>query len=150
MRPQHPVRRPGDLDDLAVRDEIGHPARGGLHRQEPVGVAVHDERRDVDLPQVVAEVGDPRGRARRGSDRRGRRADVPAVAHDLLGDAVPERLVEVVEVAVELSQVREAVGLDARHRAGDVAALEDSLRVVVGVEQERRDGTEEHRLADVG
>src|SRR5438093_205617 len=57
VRPADVVRATLHGDDRHVRDEFAEPSGGGLERQDAVLRAVEDQRRDVDLRQVVAEVG---------------------------------------------------------------------------------------------
>src|SRR5947207_2873890 len=58
--PADVVRATLDRDDRYVRDELAEPCGGGLEGEDAVLGTVEDQRRDVDLGQVVAEVGEPR------------------------------------------------------------------------------------------
>ena len=59
VRPQHAVRTARQLDELDVLDHLRLPSRGGVRRQDAVGIAVQDERRHRVLGDVLAEVLDP-------------------------------------------------------------------------------------------
>ena len=52
-----------DGDVARALHRLGQRLRGGRDRQNPVGVAVHDEGRDVDLRDDLPEVGVSRSRA---------------------------------------------------------------------------------------
>src|SRR5262245_35990847 len=52
----HPVRRPADHDQLAVRHQLRRALTGRLDRYDLIIVAVQDQHRHVDLLQVVAVV----------------------------------------------------------------------------------------------
>src|SRR6185437_6018539 len=53
------VRAALDGDEREILDQRGQPGGGGRIRQDPVGVPVDEQSRDVDLGQVGAEVGEP-------------------------------------------------------------------------------------------
>src|SRR3974390_2310740 len=98
VSPGDGVRTALDDDELHVVDQAGQPLAGIGVGQDPVGVALHSQYRDVDLGQVAAEVGLP------GADARDRRrggsggGDVPAGLERLVADQGAAEYVDVVEV----------------------------------------------------
>jgi hypothetical protein len=60
VRPADVVRATLDRHDRHVCDQFAEPCGGRLERQDPVVRAVECQGRDVDLRQVLAEVGQPR------------------------------------------------------------------------------------------
>ena len=91
-------------DEVHVRDEAGQSLAGLVERQNPVGVTLDDQYRDVDLRQVGTEVGLP---GRHAGDRRDgghRDGHVKAGAVGLVADAVAAELVDVVEEVEESFQ----------------------------------------------
>src|SRR5215470_2902889 len=85
VRPDHAVGAPLHHDEADVPERRLQRERGGGQREDPVGFAVDDERRDVDVREALPEVGAPGGDAgehrQRGRGRRG----VPAVPGRVAG-----------------------------------------------------------------
>jgi hypothetical protein len=139
------VRPALDDDELHVVDQAGQPLAGVGVGQDPVGVALHGQHRDVDLGQVVAEVGLP------GADARYRRrggsggGDVPAGLERLVADQGAAEHVDVVEVVEKPLHPRRGIcsgGLDEPvEQAG-----RQPFGVVAGLQQERRDRGHQHAL----
>jgi len=142
VRPAQAVTCALDGDVLTAADELVRTGAAGLDRQDAVCRAVQDEDRDVDLPQVVAEVLVPRGHA--GDSPLGRGADrgVPRVLHHLGADQGAERLVQVEEVLVPLGEVGRAVG---GQRGRDLVEylLRHGGRRLRGLEQVRGDARDD-------
>jgi hypothetical protein len=116
-------------------------------RQDPVGAAVHDQHRDVDLWQVGPEVGMPRRHAGDGPGRGCADRRVPGVPDGFGADPAAERLIEVIEVLVPLGEVGEPVGGQRR-----LDLIENLLRDAVGrlgsLQQVRRDAGHDSGPAD--
>ena len=102
--------------------------------------------RDVDLPEVGAEVGQPGADAGVGRERRGTDRNIEARLPGTVADPGAAEDVEVVEVVEEALEERVAI-LDDRRLDPFEDLTVDALRVVVGLEHERRDRPEQHRLA---
>jgi hypothetical protein len=147
VRPADVVRAAVDADDVDVRDELGQPVGGRGDRQDPVLRAVDHQGRHVDLREIVAEVGQPAVDADVRRVRRGAGGDLEARLPRLLADAVGRKRVDVAEVVEEALEERVAVLADRRLELLEDLPV-DALRVVVALEQERREGSEQHRLAD--
>src|SRR5713226_829345 len=124
------VRAAFDGDELQVLDQSGQPGGGGRVGQDPVGVAVHQQHRDVDVRKVAAEVGQPRVDARVGGVGGGGHGDVVAVVQEILEVRRP---------------VRDHGRLDPVEHG-----LVHAVGVVGGLEQERRDGAHQHRFTYPG
>jgi len=59
MGPENTVRTALQLDELDAFDLLRQPTASDLDRQNAVRITVHDERRHVDAPDVLAEILDP-------------------------------------------------------------------------------------------
>src|SRR5580704_2491476 len=105
VSPGDVVRAALDRDERQVLDQGGQPGGGGRVGQDPVGVAVDEQGRDVDLGQVGAEVGQPRVHAGVGGVRGGADGDDEAVLPGLVADPGAAQHVGVVEVVQEVLEV---------------------------------------------
>jgi hypothetical protein len=135
------VRACVDLDEADVLDQPGQATAGGVDGQDAVLGALDHQNRDVDLGQVGTEVGQPGRNAGHAGVGRRPAGDVEARLPGLVADAGATELVDVVEVVEEVFEVGVPVGLRRRHETVE-DALVDTLGVVVGLEQERRDRAE--------
>ncbi len=100
---------PSTGTSVQIGDQRRQPRRGGVERQDPVLGAVDDERRDVDLRQVAAEVGQPGVDARVGRVRGRAGGDVEARLPGPVADPAAAEDVDVVEVVEEVLEVGVAV-----------------------------------------
>src|SRR5262245_12152720 len=83
VRPVETVRRVFQDDELAVLDRRLRPLPRHLERDDPIGVSVDDERGDVELREILPEVGQPGRDAGDRAGRRGAGGDVPGSANEL-------------------------------------------------------------------
>src|SRR5659263_266846 len=90
-------------------DQLGGPESRGSDGQNPVRIAVNDQRGHVDATQVVAEVLMPCWYAGEAGRGRGAGCDVPAGLHRLFADALAEQEVGVVEILEEIGEERVTV-----------------------------------------
>ena len=72
-------------------DQLGGSKSRGSDRQNPVRIAVNDQRGHVDATQIVAEVLMPCRHAGEAGRGRGAGSDVPAGLHRLFADALTEQ-----------------------------------------------------------
>ncbi len=72
-------------------NQLGGPDSRSSDRQNPVRIAVNDQRWDVDAGQVFAEVFMPGWHARKTGRGRGAGSDVPAGLDGLFADALAEQ-----------------------------------------------------------
>src|SRR5262245_61839670 len=103
-----------DLDHAQIGDQTLAPQPGGCEsqREDPIGRTVNGQDRDVDLGQVVAEVGQPRVDARVGSVWPATGGHLEARVQSLRADPLRHGHVRVVEVADERLEEVVAVGDD--------------------------------------
>src|SRR6476660_7361905 len=142
VSPADVVRTALDRDESAIGNQRREPRGGRVERKDAVLGAVHNEYRDVDLRQVRPEVGQPGIDACVGREWRGAGRDVEAGLPCAVADSDAAEDVDVVEVVEEVLEVRVAIVDDSRLDIGEDLAV-DALGVIVGLEQERRDGTEQ-------
>src|SRR5579872_312953 len=84
--------------ETGILDQLGGAISRSVDRQNPVCIAVNDQRRYVDALEVLAEILVPRWNTRK--TRRGGSAcgDVPASLHGLLADTLTQQEIRVVEI----------------------------------------------------
>src|ERR1700704_150411 len=112
MCPQHTVRPILQLDELDVLDHFRLATGARIGRQNPICIAVQDERRHIVARDVLAEVLDPRIDARQRAGGGCARGHVPVVFDDALAHELSAQNVIVVKVVQEVEQERGSVGLD--------------------------------------
>jgi len=148
--------RPGDVvgpvldgDERQARHQRRQSRRRGVVRQDPVGVAVDDEERHVDLREISTEVREPGVDAGVHGERAGLQRHRERGLPRGLADPGAAQDIDVEEVVEEVFEIRRPV----RHDRG-LDALEHlavhALGVVLGLEQVRRDAGHQHRPADPG
>src|SRR5207302_635436 len=142
VRPADVVWSALDLDELDVAHEAGETPAGGVDGEDAVLGALDHEQGNVDLRQVGAEVRQPGRHAREGGVRGRTGRHLEAGVPSLVADAGAVELVDVVEVVEEELEPSVAVLLDGFHEAVE-DALRYSLRVVLGLEQERWDRSDQ-------
>src|SRR5439155_22849536 len=145
MRPGDVVRPALDRDERAIGNQRRKPRGGRLERKDAVLRAVHDEYRDVDLREISPEVGQPGIDTGVAREWRGAGRDVEAGLPGAVTDSSAAEDVDVVEVVEEILEERVAIVGDGRLDVVEDLAV-DTLGVVVGLEYERRDGTETRRF----
>src|SRR5262249_29497884 len=107
-------------------------------REDAVLSPTDDQHRNVDLRQVGAEIRLPGRDARDCGDRRRVSGDVPARLIRLVADQSATELVEVVEVVQEPLHPRRAILPGGLHETIEETRWQ-ALRIITGLEQERRD-----------
>ncbi|EGJ73767.1 putative bromoperoxidase [Streptomyces sp. Tu6071] len=128
--------------EFGAGDELGRLLAGGLERDDLVVVAVHDEGGDVELLEILVEVG----------PREGVDAGHPAL-DGLVHGHEPERVLvalgDLVALAVGAEEADRGVAPELRALGEDAVldvvedALGDALGVVGALEHERRDRREQ-------
>src|SRR5438093_1032693 len=91
-------------------DQLGGAVSGGGDGENPVGVAVNDQRGHVDAGEVFAEILMPSWHACETSRGRGAGCEVPACPHGLLTDTFSKQLIGVVEIFEKLGEESVTVG----------------------------------------
>ena len=118
-----------------------------LERQDPVLLAVDDQRRHVDFRQVVTEVGQPGVDTGERRVRRHLLRDGEVRFQRRVADPLGRQFVGVEEVLEEFFEPEVAVFFDRRLDPVEDFAR-DAFLVVVGLQQEGRDDAEHRHLAD--
>jgi hypothetical protein len=98
------VRSAVHADQPHVVDQVRQPRGGGREGKQPVVGAVDDERRNVDLRDVAAEVGQPRVDTRVARKRRRAGGDLEGRLPRAIADQGAAEDVDVVEVVQEVSK----------------------------------------------
>src|ERR1022692_4101723 len=147
MCPRYAVRPISHHAQAGSLDQLGGPESRCRNRHNPVCIAVNDQRRYVNALEILAEIFMPRrhtSKTRRGG---GAGCNVPASPDGLFADALTQEDIRVVEILEKLVEERVTISDN-----GFLDAIEDSavhaLRVVRRLEQERRNGPDEYRLAN--
>src|SRR5436305_13408595 len=104
MSPNDAVRSLLNRDQAGSFDQFGGPKSRRGKRPNAVRVAVNDERRHVDAPEIFAEILVPGGHAGKTRCGRGSRGDVPASLNRLLADALTQQHIRVEEILEELRE----------------------------------------------
>src|SRR5437899_2835121 len=131
---------PGD----AVRPTLHHKGssildqlRGALsrrtNRKNPVGIAVNDQRRHVDVGQVFPEVLMPRRYTSQTGGGRRARGDVPVRLNRLFADSLAQQHIQVVEILEEFGEEGVAIRGDSLLNPLEDAAVH-TLWIVRGLQ----------------
>src|SRR6266852_1495503 len=147
MCPSYAVRPILHHEQAGTLDQLGGPQSRCRNRHNPVCIAVNDQRGYVDALEIFAEILMPCRHASKTRRGRGAGCDIPASLDGLFADALTQEKVRVVEILEKLGEERVTICDN-----GFLDAFEDSavyaLRVVPRLQQERRNGPDEYRLAD--
>src|SRR5580693_618784 len=142
VSPGEAVRAARDNHELAILDELGRALSGGGKRKNPVGVAVNDQRRNINALKVLAEVFQPRRNTGQGAFGGRASRNVPTELYHLIADLFAAENVRVVEILEELGQERRAICADGRLDSFEYYAVH-TLRILWCLQQERGDRRDE-------
>src|SRR2546430_9136367 len=104
MRPQQAMGAAWQFGELDVLDHLGLSSRGGIWRQNAIGIAVDNQRRHVVAENVLAEVFDPRVNALQCSYCRSLNCDVPVGLDHTFADELSRSDIVVIEVMQEIEK----------------------------------------------
>src|SRR5260370_33104853 len=146
MSPNDAVRSILNRDQTGSFDQFGGPKSRRGKRHNAVRVAVNDERRHVDAPEIFAEILVPAWHAGKTRCGRGSSGDVPASLNRLLADALTQQHVRVEEILEELRKEDVTVCHDRFLNAFEYRVVH-ALAVVVRFQQERPNRPDEYGLS---